>query len=277
MIYLFFLLSMSIQPIECDLGQEVEVIYSVPAGLVVEKIESSSDWEITEQRNDILLLIPLALDTLLLPSMECFDDSISMVVAPPLLIISRTMPDSTWDVAMFPVPVPMNIPPGLPEDYLHALDFWTKWGQPSDRNYLIPISIGLLMVIATIAYLLYRRKRKGNLPVDQDTQVSTADKALDLLKSLNYANGNWGELYKEIEEILRDITAGKFSIVNRALTIYQLKRELGKSVKGRKFLEEADDILHEILLQRYASWGTTRLRSQEFIKKLSVMAGRWKK
>lgn len=278
MIFLICLcLSLPIEPIECELGKEVRVIYSIPAGWTAQNIESSPDWELVKQKNDTITLIPLTLDTLRLPSMACFSDTMSMFVAPPILIVPRTMPDTSWSVAVFPSPVLMDIPPGIPEDYLKALRFWVDWGQEPDRSYLLPILAVSLLAAILIGYFLYRRKRNTRAAENKSRYVTIAERARKLLASPNYADGNWTELYREMEEVLRNITAKQFSILNSALTIYQLKRELGKTTEGKKFLKETDEILREILLQRYAAWGSSRVRSERFIKLLVALAERLKK
>ena len=175
MILIFLCISLLavVHPVECRLGQAVEIVYSIPDGWSAEKMASSPDWEIVRQKNDTLTLIPLALDTIYLPEMACFDDTMSMIVKPPLLIVTRTMPDTTWNITMFPVPLEMNVPPGFPEDYLHRLEFWNEWGPAPGRNNLLLIGGGVLIIaIALAAYFIFRKRRKGILDDDDKPQIT---------------------------------------------------------------------------------------------------------
>ncbi len=99
--------------------------------------------------------------------------------------------------------------------------------------------------------------------------------ALALLESEAFIHRRWPELFGEIEGQYRTTIASRFAILNPALTLNQIARQLAGTREGRKFLEEGTPIQREIILQLYADWGSSPDRAADHIRKLARLRREW--
>jgi hypothetical protein len=268
--------------VSCSLGIPVTVDYHIPDGWTAESLESSESWYVIEQDVGTVTLVPLSLDTLDLPLLGAYSDSLEGYFAPPVLLVSRTMPDSTWTVSVFPSPLQIDIPAGFPENYLNQHRFWKEWrGAPSNRWLFPLLLIGVITILAVSSWLYYRRKKKllsmKDIHAEKKLLISPLDEVKALLDSPAFANGNWLEYYKNVDELLRDTVSFRFKIFNRALTWHQIIRLVlrGEEEDGRKFAEDSSELIEEITLQRYASWGGSRERAERYTSRLSSIRREW--
>ncbi len=268
------------EAVSCSLGIPVIVEYPIPNGWRVESLESSENWIVLEQYGGSVTLVPLSLDTLDLPQLVAYSDSLEEYFAPPVLLVRRTMPDSTWDVSVFPSPLQIDIPQGFPENYLNQLRFWEEWGKAPSTPWLFPmLLIGLITLLSFSTWLYYRRKKNRlhteEIHVGDKTFLSPLDEVKALLDSPAFANGDWIEYYKIVDKLLRDTVSFRFRISNRALTWHQIIRLLRAEEDGRIFAENSTDLLGEISLQRYASWGGSRDRAEGYTSILASIRREW--
>ena len=269
-----------IETISCSLGVPVTVEYFIPDGWTVESLESSESWHVLEQDGGTVTLVPLSLDTLNLPSLGAYSDSLEELFAPPVLLVSRTMPDSTWTVSVFPSPLTIDIPPGFPENYLNQHRFWEEWKMAPPTQWLFQmLLISVITIIAVLSWLYYRKKKKLSGPEDihdgEKKLLSPLDEVKALLDSPAFANGDWIAYYRNVDELLRSTVSSRFGIFNLALTWRQIIRLIHSEEDGRKFTEDSTELIGEITLQRYASWGGSRERAERFTNKLISIRRDW--
>lgn len=255
--------------------------YDIPAGFQTEFLPDDSTWSVTEGDSGSFTIVPLVLsDTLDLPQLRGWNDKgDTLFFQPPMIVVSPVFPDTLMDPS-FPVyPCFMNIPPGLPEDYARNLSFWLVWTGPPGFPWL-QVAGALILAGGLAWYLVHRRKKAQALPEQKPQERIPAGReaekeALALLESENYIHGRWAELYAEIDRQYRITVAGRFGIINRALTLNQISGSLASTGDGRKFLEDASPLTREIILQLYADWGSSREKSGAFIRKLAQLRREW--
>jgi hypothetical protein len=259
------------------LGRPIDVDYGAPASWEVEPLSQDSAWEVISQDQGRISLIPLALDTLDLPALSAWSGTDTIELPPPVVVVARSMPDTLYQVAPFPAPAPMHIPPGFPEDYVGAHRFWLEWGGPPGTPYwawLLP-----LIPLAALAWFLLRRRRRTPAA---SGEAGPADRrgleqaALDLLDSPMLASGDWQGLFTAVDLILRAVASARSGLPMDAVTWGQAHTALRRAGCPDGFIEDARELVREITLQRYAAWGTTRDRAVVSIRRLAEIAGRWK-
>lgn len=281
MINLFMLISLvsGNEAVSCSLGVPVTVEYTIPDGWTVESLESSENWCVLEQTGGVVTLVPLSLDTLDLPLLEAHSDSLEGLFAPPVLLVLRTMPDSTWTVSVFPSPLGIAIPPGFPENYLNQHRFWEEWRKaPSTPWLFLRLLIGVITILAVSSWLYYRKRKKRLSAVDIHSKekilLSPLDEVKALLDSPAFANGDWIKYYRNVDELLRDTVSFRFKISNRALTWRQIIGFL-REKDGRIFADDSTELIEEITLQRYAAWGGSRERAARYTSMLTSIRREW--
>jgi LPXTG-motif cell wall-anchored protein len=257
----------------------VEIDYGQPPGWQTGLLDSSEQWEVVSQDSGVVSLIPLDLDTLQLPVLPAWSaDGDTVLLEPPLLVVARTIPDTLYTVSVFPWPAPLDIPPGFPRDHLELLMFWKVWGGPPGTNWLLLAGIAALLAAVLVFFLVLRRRKHSSAEVpgaQQPPPARPSEEALALLESAWFSEGRWQELYREVDRLLRNSIEWKFGLGNRALTYGQVRRNLLGEPDGPGFMEEADPLVEEIVLQRYADWGSSRERAQRFIRLLARIMERW--
>jgi hypothetical protein len=269
------------EPVPCTLGLPVTVTYAIPEGWEAQPIESDTTaWSIISQDGAQVTLVPLALDTLWLPSMQIFADSLSAQVQVPPLIVGRTMPDTTWMVAPFPAPLSVDLPPGFPEDYLHRHAFWEDWGPPGPVRWLLPAALAAALATAAAIYLWKRGHAgasgngSGPAPVSGKS-LSPEEEALALMETPAFAGGDWPVYYLDVERLLRSTAAVRFGASNPALTWRQIERSIRVQQEGEAFITASEALAREISLQRYASWGGSRERARKHTQMLAGIRRDW--
>jgi len=276
------LISLLLQPpsLECGLGDSITVDYDIPQGYRPLPLEAeSSDFALLEQTGDSILIITLNLDTLQLPPMRAAGyDSSRTEFPPPVLVVGRTMPDTVWTVPVFSSPIAVDIPAGFPGDYLDRHAFWIKWSRAPGVWYLYAIA-GFLVLAALFIWFLLRRRKRAGVKTDTDPMrhsgLSPEDEALKLLESREFAEGKWQEFYRLVDDMLRNTVSAGFGITNRALTWNQIRRRLSGMKGGSDFIERTRELTREIVLQRYADWGSSRDRARRFVKTLAAVRKEW--
>jgi hypothetical protein len=262
-------------------GLPYTVDYSVPPGYSCEELEAGESFSVLEADNGVFVIVPLAFtDDLILPVLAAWNSNgDTLLIQPPDVAVSGWFPDSLMIPSFPPYPGYMDIPPGLPEDYTRNISFWLVWGGPPEFPWLI--TAAGLVVVAVIIFILLRRKRKADEPASQEPSVhmpkgrAAEKEALALLESEHFIHGHWLELYTEVDTQFRTTVAGRFGVVNKALTLGQISRTLASTAEGRKFMEQASSIVRETTLQRYADWGSSRERAAGFIRKLAQLRREW--
>jgi hypothetical protein len=274
-----FLLISEVEVIQSSLGVPVTIDYSIPEGFAPRPLEATDDFILLEQNGDSITIVPMALDTLVLPPLHAVSDSLEMDFSAPFLEVVRTMPDTTWIVPVFPSPLSHRIPPGFAEDYLDRHSFWERWGRAPSNRWLLPAILSLTAVIMTFLVWLIHRKRKRLSTTDTSyaakAVISPLDEVQALLDSKAFAEGRWLEYYRDIDRLLRDTVAFKFGISNRAYTWHQIRRQLSREKGGRKFIDDSAELSREITLQRYASWGGSRERAKRYTSALLFLRREW--
>ncbi len=266
---------------ELNSGLPGIVDYLVPAGFQTEILREDSTWSVVEGDSGRYTLVPLVLsDTLNLPALRGWNDAgDTLIFQPPMVTVVPSFPDTLMDPS-FPVyPCYMAIPPGLPEDFARNLSFWLVWTGRPPFPWLW-VSGGVLLVSLAAWYIIRRRRKADGSSATEITEKIPAGReaereALALLESESFIHGRWAELFTEIDRQYRVTVAGRFGVVNRALTLNQISRSLSSTGDGRKFLEEASELVREITLQLYADWGSSREKSAGFIRKLAKLRREW--
>jgi hypothetical protein len=264
-------------------GVPFEVEYTVPYGFTCGELAPDSSFAVLEaDSSGNFTIVPLLFrDTLNLPVLTAWNNKgDTLIVQPPFVSVTGAFPDTLMAPSFPPFPCAMNIPPGLPEDYARNLSFWLVWGKPPEFPWVWVIA-GTIAVAALVFFIIKRRKK--GIPLQNEPQTSIPDgkaaerEALALLESASFIHGRWVELFTEIDTQLRATIAGRFGVVNKALTLNQISRSLASTADGRKFLEEASPLIREITLQLYADWGSSHERASGFIKRLAKLRGEWSK
>ena len=258
-----------------SLGVPVMAPYGFPEGYQADSLEASEDWTVLERSPDGFLIVPLALDTLRLPDLAAVspDGADTVIVPHPVIVVGRTMPDSVCDATVFPAPLPMDIPPGYPSDYLHRLAFWRTWGVRGRAFPWLPVAAGALVAVLAVWFLSRRRKPSG-VPAGVDISYSPSSfekAALALLDSKLLAAGDFKALYREIDLLLRRLFRARSGIDMEALTYRQIHRRLTGRKDLKWLVDGSDGLAREIGLQRYADWGTTREKAQADIRRLAEL------
>ncbi len=275
------LLSTEIEAVQCSLGVPVNIDYALPEDFIALPIEITDDFVLLQQAAGSITILPMVLDTLILPPLFAASDSIEIQIAAPVVTVFRTMPDTTWSVPVFPSPLLHSIPSGLAGDYLNRHLFWKRWGG-APANKWIPLSIFLLTLILVLSlFLLHRKKRNKLMAVPESSDprksMSPLDEVQALFDSKAFAEGRWPEYYRDVERLLRDTVAFRFGISNIALTLHQIRKQLDKNKDGRYFTNDSKEISREITLQRYAAWGGSRERAKKYTSKLHSLREEWHK
>jgi len=261
-------------------GVPFNVDYGLPQGFECEELLSDSSFCVLESDSGSFIIVPLVLaDTLFLPVIAAWNSKgDTLLVQPPFVSVTGALPDTLMVPSLPPFPGAMSIPPGLPEDYARNLSFWLVWGQPPEFPWLWVIA-GTVAAASLAIFLL--KRRKNGMPAQEEPRTripagkAAEREALALLESENFIHGRWVDLFTEIDIQLRTTVAGRFGIVNKALTLNQIARSLAQTEDGRKFLEEASPLIGEITLQLYADWGSSRERASGFIRRLAKLRGEW--
>lgn len=273
------LLTSEIAAFQCYLGVPVTIDYCIPEGFLPRPIEVTDAFVLLEQQGDSITIVPMALDTLFLPPLYAVSNSLEIEFPPPVVTVARTMPDTTWNVPVFPAPLIHHIPPGLPQDYLKRHSFWERWGRAPSNRWLLPVILSMAVVFAAILIWLVHRRRKMLQPADNSfvmkESMSPLDEVRALLDSKAFAEGRWPEYYKDVDRLLRNTVAFRFSISSRAYTWHQIRRQLAKEKNGRKFTDDAAELAREITLQRYAAWGGSRERAKRYTSILLTLREEW--
>ncbi len=274
-----FLLISEADAIQCPLGLPVTIDYSIPEGTVPQPLELTDDFILLEQNGDSITIVPMVLDTLVLPSLYAVSDSLEMEFSAPSIEVVRTMPDTTWSVPVFPSPLSHRIPPGIAEDYIDSHRFWERWGRAPSNRWLLPAILSLTAVITALLVWLIQRKRKmlstADIPSVTKEAISPLNEVQALLDSKAFAEGRWLEYYRDVDRLLRDTVAFRFGILNRAYTWYQIRRELAREKGGSKFIDDSSELSKEITLQRYASLGGSRERAKRYTSVLLSLRREW--
>ncbi len=276
-----FLLLLSLLSVETTVGVPVQVDYGPPEGWLTGTLESTEQWQVLTQDSGVVSLIPLDLDTLELPALPAWNsDGDTLFLSPPLLVVTRTMPDTLYAPSVFPYPAILDIPPGFPGDYLELMRFWLVWGGPPGTDWLLICLIAVAFLVTAIVVILVVRKRRRGVDEEPDESAllppaKRSAEALALLDSSWFAEGRWQELYTDVDRLLRNTIDWKFGVANRALTYGQVMRKLCREPDGNSFVEETDALIDEIVLQRYADWGSSRERAQRFIRMLVKIMETW--
>ena len=270
-----------LETIHTPLGLPVTIDYSIPEGFVPRGIEATDGFVLLGQQGDSITIIPIVLDTLVLPSIYAVSDTLGAgnEFTPPLVVVSRTMPDTTWIVPVFPAPLLHTIPPGLPQDYLKQHSFWEKWGRAPSHRWLLPvILVSAAILTALLIWFIHRKRSRlssADIPSVPMVSHSPLNEVKALLDSKAFAEGRWPEYYRDIDRLLRDTLAVRFAISNRAFTWRQIVRQLNEDNSTGNLLTEATELTREITLQRYASWGGSRERAKRFTLILLKLREEW--
>lgn len=274
-------LLMLLASVEINSGVPGIVDYRIPDGFQTGSLPGDSTYAVIDGRGGVFTIVPLVLsDTLDLPPVQGWkENGDTLLFQPPVVIVAPNFPDTLMSPS-FPVyPCFMDIPPGLPEDYARNLSFWLLWQRAPGFPWL-PVSAGVLLA-AIAAYVIHRR-RKGQIPAPTGEQLhrlpagkKAEEEALALLNSEAFIHRRWPELFTEIERQYRATIALRFAILNPALTLNQIARQLAGTTEGRRFLEEGTPIQREIILQLYADWGSSPDRAADHIRKLARLRREW--
>ncbi len=265
-----------------ELGMPLTIEYPIPPGWETEPIEEPGVfWNLLGQDEGRITLIPLCLDTLPLPVIIAYRDTLVMEVQPPAVIVSRTMPDSTYALKPFPAPLTVDIPAGFAGDHLHMHKFWLEWGPPPGPRWILPVSLLSAAVLIITMILLYIRRRRNRDAASRDdisalkSGISPEEEAMALLNIPAFAEGDWLDYYREVDRLLRATVSVRFNISNPALTWHQLQRRMAAEKGGSEFSETSDDLTREITLQRYANWGGSRERARKYTLMLASIRREW--
>lgn len=263
-----------------DLGAPEVVDYGAPEGWEVERALPDSTWALLEQEGGRITLVPLALDTIALPTLKAWKGSDTLLLAPPLLVVERTMPDTSYAVSPFPAPAPFPVPPGFPDDYLEAHRFWLVWGEPP-RSLLFPVLAGAAAVAAAAAIMVTARRRKRTGPSGvspgSDAVPALPARILALLECPAMASGDWKTLFMEIDRLMRTLVEARFGLDTSALTYRQMSAAMRGRPDWKRFVEDFSAVIREVTLQRYAGWGTTRDEAAALVRAMADSAGKWLK
>jgi hypothetical protein len=277
-VFAALLLAGQTEPVQCSLGAPVTIDYSIPDSYEPHALEVNENFVLLNQNGDSITIVPLVLDTLILPNLSADSNSIVRSFPPPDVTVLRTMPDSVWTVPVFTSPLGHTIPPGFPADYLEEHMFWEKWGR-APSGWLLPVLLLVLLLSAALLFWFFHRKRakrKTSDGLDSDRKtLSPLDEVKALLDSSAFAEGRWQEYYKDIDMLLRNTVAFRFGISNSAYTWYQIRKQLSTEKGGRKFIDSSEDICREIMLQRYAAWGGSRERAKRYTMLLLSLREEW--
>lgn len=270
------------EPLLVELGQPVTVQYAIPEGWSAGPLEEVEyGWNLLGQDGAEVSLVPLSLDTLVLPPMTASFDTSFILVQPPTVIVTRTMPDTSWTVASFPAPLTLDIPPGFPLDYLHAHRFWLDWGSPPGPGLLLPLVAAVVVMAVLLAFILHRTRRKRMAAGSDATHgtegsgITPAEEAMALLETPAFSAGDWPVYYREVDRLLRITVSTRFGVSNPALTWGQVRRRLQREEGGAQFVDASAELSREILLQRYASWGGSRDRARKYTRTLASIREAW--
>ncbi len=255
--------------------------YDFPPAATLQPLESTEDWTVLSSDSTGFLIVPLALDTLDLPALAAIVDPgpggapETLMVAPPVLVVDRTMPDTSYVAEVFIAPLAMDIPPGFPSDYLDRLEFWALWSEAPPGFPWLPVGAGAA-VLAALAAWFARRNRRSEAPVRTGPVLSGngfAEAVLALLESPYLASGDYMALYREMDLLLRRLLGMRSGRDLHALTHRQIRKALAGDSGILPILEGSEDLVREIGLQRYAGWGSTREKAQSDIRKLASLGG----
>ena len=270
-----------IEPVQCSLGVPVTIDYSIPEGFAPQPVGLTDGFVLLEQQGDSITIVPVVLDTLILPALYAISDTLEVVYEfpPPVVVVARTMPDSTWIVPVFPAPLLHTIPPGLPQDYLLRHNFWDRWGKNPSNRWLLPVILSVAAMLSVFLIWFIHRKRSKITSTEitsaSGRSISPLDEVKALLDSKAFAEGRWPEYYRDIDRLLRDTLALRFGILNRAFTWHQIRRELAKEKNTRSLITDTTELAREITLQRYASWGGSRERAKRYTSMLLTLREEW--
>lgn len=254
------------------LGDTVVIGLPVPGGWRALDLGEDSTYSVVWQRGDSAALVPLVLDTLRPQPLRVVRDGDTARVGLPELAIRSTLPGSTYSVS-FPEPVDPRIPEGFPSEYLDSHRFWARMG-PAGSPWALYVSAAAV-VAAAAAALLLRRRRPEEAEVVRGIEESAGERAESLLEHPSYAAGDWEEFYSHYDAILRDIMDAAAGMDCRPLTYTQIGAALNARPEGRELWRQAEPLAREVVLQRYAGWGSSRQRAASHVRRLAHLAARW--
>lgn len=275
------LLISGMETVHTYLGVQVTIDYSIPEGFVSLPLEVTDDFVLMRQSGDSITIIPMVLDTLILPPIHAVLDTLEIEkdFPPPVVVVARTMPDTTWNVPVFPAPLSHTIPSGLPQDYLEMHSFWERWGGTPSNTWLLPLILSMAAILSALLIWFIRRRRRKLPSAAVSSVLSGSHSPLDeiraLLDSKAFAEGRWPEYYKDIDRLLRDTLALRFGISNKAYTWHQIRIQLNKEKITGNLIGDATELTREITLQRYAAWGGSRERARKFTSILLALREEW--
>ncbi len=263
------------------IADTVSVSYELPAGYtILDSLEACPSYLPVRQENGVIDLVALDLDTLALPPLRACSTAgrDTILLPPPLVVVGRTRPDTLFEARPFEGPVAVDIPVGLPEDYLRPLLFWREWSSAPSGRLLLPLLLAVPLAAAVTAVLLIRRKRRPDAAGSGEVQVDARAPgalALELLESEWMARGDWPSLYAAVDRLYRRLLSARFGLSNEALTHRQIGSRLAETEEGRRFSAESAGLLEQVRLQRYAAWGTSRGRAAADIRSLAALLDEW--
>jgi hypothetical protein len=255
------------------LGDTVRLDLGAPEGWTVERLEPDSSFALVWQRGDSAAVIPLCIDTLRLPALRAWRGGDTLQVVPPAIAVARSHPDSTYPVA-FPDPLDPRIPRGLPADYAGRHRYWAEL-----RHAPTPwmLYAGGALLLAALAAFLARwlgRGRKGP-EAAAEGPPTLSERAEALLESPAYGRGDWEAFYAQLDAVMRSLVAEAAGIESGPLTWTQLLAALSARGATRELAGELRPLAREVVLQRYAGWGSSRQKAASDVRRLAALAGRW--
>lgn len=254
------------------LGDTVRLELPVPDGWTVEEPQPDSTYALLWHRGDSIAVMPLVTDTLRLPAIRALRDGDTLYLELPDVAVTGTMPDSSWQVG-FPRPLDPRIPEGLPADYLQRHRWWAAMGKPAAGWWPWAAAGGLLLGLLT--FFLVRRRKSGEGEPEDHSPAGLAERVEALLHHPAFASGDWEELYAEYDRLLRGVIDRTAGTDSDPLTFSQIGAFLRGSRSGRELWEQAQPLAREVVMQRYAGWGSSRERAAAHIRRLKALAERW--
>jgi len=253
------------------LGDTVVVDLGAPAGWMVEPLDADSAFAVLWQRGDSVAVIPLCLDTLRLPALRAWHDGDTVALASTTVRLGRAHADSTYPVS-FPTPPESGIPAGLPRDYTARHGFHGRLRHTPTRWPLY--AAGALLLAAAAAAALFHRRR-GSERTEADMPPSLEERVEALLESSAYGRGDWEVFYGETDELMRELVNTVAAMESRPLTWTQVLAALRSHGRTAGLADDLRGLAREVVLQRYAGWGSSRPEAASHIRRLVSLVRRW--
>ncbi len=255
------------------LGDTLLLELPVPGGWHTTGLSPDSTFAILWQTGDSAAVVPLVLDTLRLPPLAVHRDGDTAFVDMHPIPLRATMPDTAYSVS-FPAPVDPRIPRGLPGEHLDRHRYWESLASPGSGWHLYAAAAAVSLAAAAAYLLLGRRGEKASEDAPAETP-SLCTRAHALLDEACFAAGDWGEFYSRYDAILRAVINCASGIDCRPLTYTQVGVALSSEPEGTELWAEALPLAREVVLQRYAGWGSGRERAVSHVRRLAALAERW--